>query len=112
MLVARALVSEPDVLILDEPTNDLDLRGEHEVMEVIRSLHEAGRTVIMVSHILHVVSRYAKKLALLREGRLISGELPKLLTSERLEGLYKMPVHVGEFGGHIAIAPADAVRDK
>ena len=38
------------------------------------------------------------------------GELRELLSSERLESVYRMPVHVGEFGGHIAIAPAEVIR--
>ena len=73
VLVARALVSQPDVLVLDEPTNDLDLRGEHEVMHLVRELHGAGKTVIMVSHLLHVVARYAKTLAFIHDGGLREG---------------------------------------
>ncbi|MEL7046747.1 MAG: metal ABC transporter ATP-binding protein, partial [Pseudomonadota bacterium] len=88
VLVARALVAEPDVLVLDEPTNDLDLRGEHEVMEVVRSLHEAGRTVIMVSHMLHVVARYADRLAFVHRGKLEAGPARDMLTPERLAPLY------------------------
>ncbi|MEM1188361.1 MAG: metal ABC transporter ATP-binding protein [Pseudomonadota bacterium] len=109
VLVARALVAEPDVLVLDEPTNDLDLRGEHEVMEVVRSLHEAGRTVIMVSHMLHVVARYADRLAFVHRGRLEAGPARDMLTPERLAPLYDgMPVAVGVFDGHVGVAPAEA----
>jgi len=108
VLVARALVAEPEVLVLDEPTNDLDLRGEHEVMEVVRSLHEGGRTVVMVSHMLHVVARYAGRLAFVNHGRLEAGDARAMLTPARLEPLYDMPVAVGDFDGHVGVAPADA----
>lgn len=94
VLVARALVSEPEILILDEPTNDLDVRGEHEVMELVRKLHREGRTVIMVSHILHVVSRYADRIALISGDKLIVDETDKILTEERLGELYGIPVAV------------------
>ncbi|MEE9391301.1 MAG: metal ABC transporter ATP-binding protein [Planctomycetota bacterium] len=94
VLVARALVSEPEVLILDEPTNDLDLRGEHEVMELVRTLHEEGRTVVMVSHILHVVSRYAHRIALINGSELIVDDASGILTSERLGELYGIPISV------------------
>ncbi|MEE4278967.1 MAG: metal ABC transporter ATP-binding protein [Halieaceae bacterium] len=109
VLVARALVAEPEVLILDEPTNDLDLRGEHDVMEVVRSLHEAGRTVVMVSHMLHVVARYADRLAFVHQGLLEAGAAHEMLTPDRLAPLYNgMPVAVGVFDGHIGVAPAEA----
>jgi ABC-type Mn2+/Zn2+ transport system ATPase subunit len=107
VLVARALVSEPDVLVLDEPTNDLDLRGEHEVMQLVRSLWQAGKTVIMVSHLLHVVARYAERLAFIHDGRLTEGTAAEMLTQERLQELYGIPVEVGELAGHRTVSPAD-----
>jgi zinc/manganese transport system ATP-binding protein len=94
VLVARALVSEPEMLILDEPTNDLDLRGEYEVMELVKRLHADGRTVIMVSHILPVVARYAHTIALLTERRLLVDRAEAILTAENLERLYGIPVEV------------------
>ena len=106
VLVARALVSEPDVLVLDEPTNDLDLRGEHEVMEVVQSLHTAGRTVMMVSHMLHVVSRFARRIAFIRDGGLVVGDREDMLRQDRLEELYGMPVHVQPTAAGFAIEPA------
>ena len=114
VLVARALVSEPDVLILDEPTNDLDLRGEHDVMELVDSLHQAGRTVVMVSHMLHVVARHAKRVAFvhhgtLRGGRREAGALRDMLTPAELEPLYGMPVAVHDLpDGGLSVAPGRA----
>ncbi len=105
VLVARALVSEPDVLVLDEPTNDLDLRGEHEVMELVRALHAGGRTVIMVSHLLHVVARYAQRIAFIHDGLLVAGPARSMLSARRLEPLYGMPVVVGDLAGHPVVAP-------
>ncbi len=107
VLVARALVSDPEVLILDEPTNDLDLQGEHEVMEVLLRLHdEAGKTIVMVSHILQVVARYAERLAVIFQGTLKSGTLRAMLTREQMLELYGIPVEVGAFGGHLTVVPA------
>ncbi|MBX3472591.1 MAG: metal ABC transporter ATP-binding protein, partial [Planctomycetes bacterium] len=106
VLVARALVSAPDVLVLDEPTNDLDLRGEHEVMELVRALHDQGRTVVMVSHMLHVVARYARRIAFVRGGRVVAGDLERMLTAEQLAPLYDgLPVVVGRLAGHAVVAP-------
>ena len=107
VLVARALVSQPDVLVLDEPTNDLDLRGEHEVMHLVRELHRAGKTVIMVSHLLHVVARYAKTLAFIHDGGLREGPATEMLTAERLQALYGIPVELGQLAGHTTVSPAD-----
>lgn len=105
-LVARALVSEPDVLVLDEPTNDLDLRGEHEVMELVRGLHAAGRTVVFVSHALHVVARYARRIAFLSGRTVSSGPADEMLAAPRLAALYGLDVVVGEVGGRRVVAPA------
>ncbi len=109
VLVARALVAEPEVLVLDEPTNDLDLRGEHEVMELVRSLHEAGRTVVVVSHDLGIVARYAQRVAFIRHGRLSEGSAEALLTGEHLSALYGIDVVVGDFAGRRAVAPGGAL---
>lgn len=59
-LIARALASDPSLLVLDEPTNDLDARGERQVMELLRELNGRGKTILVVSHLLHVVAQYAR----------------------------------------------------
>ena len=105
VLVARALVSDPDVLILDEPTNDLDLRGEFDVMELIRSLHTEGRTVVMVTHLLHLVTRYVQRLSLIHQGQLQCGPTEDMLRPERLEMLYGIPVQVADSEAGQIVAP-------
>ena len=104
-LVARALVGGADLLVLDEPTNDLDLTGERDIMELVASLNRAGRTVIMVSHLLNVVVHYATRVAILREGKIDAGLASEVLTSERLTRLYGTPVIVGVVEGRRAILP-------
>ena len=108
-LVARALVAEPELLVLDEPTNDLDLEGEHEVMELVRGLHAQGRTVLMVTHMLHLVGRYAERVAFIGAGgRLCVGDLEEQLQAEHLEELYGMRVVVAELAGKPVVVPARA----
>lgn len=70
--LARALLHEPELLILDEPANGLDPAGVVEVRELLRSLaHEKGVTILMSSHILTEVDRLATRIGILHEGRLI-----------------------------------------
>ncbi len=92
VLIARALVTRPDTLVLDEPTNDLDIRGEHDVLKLVKGVHLNGTTVVMVSHDLDVVASLAEQIAFISEGRLVVGSREAMLTPERLEALYGVPI--------------------
>lgn len=95
VLIARALAGEPAVLVLDEPTNDMDLASEHAIMELVRQLRETGDlTVVMVSHLLNVVANYADHLVILDHQTRIIGKLSEVLTAENLTSLYGLPVRV------------------
>jgi ABC-type Mn2+/Zn2+ transport system ATPase subunit len=99
-LIARALAAEPQVLILDEPTNDMDIASEHAIMELIKHLHDKDAiTVVMVSHLLNVVANYVKKLALIDGGLRVVGTTEEVLSSKNLTDIYEMPVEVGTCGG-------------
>lgn len=77
-MIARALVAEPEVLILDEPTNDLDVEGQVEVVELIRRLNSEGRTIVFVSHALELVKKTAKRVGVLSDRTLTLVEPERL----------------------------------
>lgn len=72
LAIAQALLHEPDLLILDEPTTGLDPRGMAEVREVIKSLKGKGRTIFMSSHLLGEVQEVCDEVALLNHGELLA----------------------------------------
>ena len=101
-LMARALASEPDVLVLDEPTNDMDVAAEHATMELVDRLHaERGLLVLMVSHLLNVVVNHVHDLAIVGAGRkdFEMGCVDDLVTPEHMEEIYGMRLAVGEVNG-------------
>jgi ABC-type Mn2+/Zn2+ transport system ATPase subunit len=105
-LIARALAAEPTVLVLDEPTNGMDLPAEHAIMELVRRLHEEdGLTVVMVSHLLNVVASYVARLAIVGNGRLEVGPIDTMLTAERLTALYQTAVRVHRVDGAAVVLP-------
>ncbi len=105
-LIARALVAEPRVLVLDEPTNGMDLPAEKAIMDLVQHLHaHDGLTVIMVSHLLNVVASYVRRLAIVGDGRVDVGPIDTMLTAERLSALYGMPVVVDRIGGRAVVLP-------
>ncbi len=79
LAIAAALLKNPDLLILDEPTNGLDPAGIREIRELIRGLGESGVTVLLSSHILAEVQQVCHSVSIVGEGR--------LLTSGRVEDL-------------------------
>jgi ABC-2 type transport system ATP-binding protein len=69
--LAQALLNEPDLLVLDEPNEGLDLVGRKIVADTIKAQKEAGRSVILVSHVLHEVEQLCDRIAVLQEGKLV-----------------------------------------
>ncbi len=86
--IAAALLSDPRLLLLDEPANGLDPAGIVEVRELIRSLGAEGRTVFVSSHILSEVQQTADQVAILARGRLVkAGPVREVLSAGRARGL-------------------------
>jgi manganese/zinc/iron transport system ATP- binding protein len=100
-LIARALVGEPNVLVLDEPTNGMDLVSTTQILGLVRELHERdGLTVIMVSHALNEVANYVERIALVVGGGFRIGSVDEIMTEPVLSEMYGIPVEVDSFDGH------------
>ena len=100
-LIARALVGEPNVLVLDEPTNGMDLVATTQILGLVRDLHErTGITVVMVSHALNEVANYVERIALVHEGGYVVGAVEDVMTQQSLSAMYGIPVEVSSFAGH------------
>jgi manganese/zinc/iron transport system ATP- binding protein len=105
-LIARALVGEPNLLILDEPTNGMDLVSEKAIMDLVRHLHDEDRiTVLMVSHLLNTVVNYARRIAIVGEGTLQEGMVADMVTEQGLTGLYGIAVQVAQVDGRLVVLP-------
>jgi ABC-2 type transport system ATP-binding protein len=72
LALAACLVGDPDVLILDEPTNGLDPQGMVEVREIIRKIAAQGKTIILASHILDEVERICSHVAIIKKGKVLA----------------------------------------
>jgi manganese/zinc/iron transport system ATP- binding protein len=110
VLLARALALEPRVLVLDEPTNGMDLESEHALMELIAELHVSGLTVIMISHLLNVVLNYVRSLVLMGDSTFASGPIDDVLTPENLRRLYGTEVGIHAVDGRRVVLPGRSAR--
>lgn len=101
VLIARGLATEPNILILDEPTDAMDIEGESNIMKLIMSLHEESNiTILMITHILNLIANFAKSLIIVHgDGVFESGETEKLLTDENLKKIYKIDLDVHNLHG-------------
>lgn len=97
VLIARALAQAAPVLVMDEPTANLDYANQHRVMLRARSLTEAGRTVIISTHNPDHAFAYAESAILMKSGDVIAaGEVTQVLDADRLSDVYDLPVEVTE----------------
>lgn len=95
LLLARALVVKPKVLLLDEPTAAMDLFATERFMDLIARLHrETGLTVILVTHDLQALAGRACTVGILAQGTLHHGPTAQMLTPDRLSQVYGHPVEV------------------
>lgn len=114
VLVARALAQKPRVLLLDEPTSNLDILHQLKVLDVVRQLVDDGLAAIAAIHDLNMAARYCDRLVLLQEGRVVvEGPAEDVLTPETIESAFgvKAAVYRDPITGCLAISligPADA----
>jgi ABC-type Mn2+/Zn2+ transport system ATPase subunit len=108
VLLARALAAEPDLLVLDEPTNGMDLASEHAIVELLVALNrEAGLTILLVTHLLQIVLNAASTIMLIENGRALYGEADEVLQEDKLSELYRTPVHLGSVAGKRTLVVGD-----
>lgn len=85
--LASIIVMEPDVLVIDEPTSQLDPKGTEEVFKIIELMKKKGKTIILVEHKIELIAEYADDVILLSEGEVaMQGSSQEILTDERALG--------------------------
>lgn len=100
VLIARALVNDPAVLVLDEPAAGLDPTAAWQLRDVMRALAKGGRTLVLVTHHIEDVVRQVERVVLMRDARIVAdGPTRVLLTGERLSELFGVPLEVEERDG-------------
>lgn len=83
LAIASALLSDPEILILDEPTNGLDPQGIHQIRDIIRNIASQGTTILLASHLLDEVEKVCSHVMVLRKGEVLySGTVDGMSASE------------------------------
>jgi iron complex transport system ATP-binding protein len=102
ILIARALVHRPRTLLLDEPSNDLDLAAQRELRESLRRLAREGTGILMVTHHLADILPEMDRVLLMKQGRIVAdGPKNSTLTAAALETLFGVPVEMVEREGFL-----------
>ena len=106
LTLARALVNDPDIIFLDEPTTGLDPQARHLIWQRLRELTAQGKTLLLTTHFMDEAERLCHRLAILDEGRMIAQDTPQALIQQHIE-----PQVVEVFGERVsAWADTQAAR--
>lgn len=105
--IARALAQEAEVLLLDEPTSNLDILHQLETIELVRDLAQQGKLSAIISvHDLNLAARYADAVIMLKQGKIVASGKPfSVLTPETIADVYNVEVVVREEMGKPSIIP-------
>lgn len=109
--LARALAQEPKLLLLDEPTSNLDPRNQHDVMQTVQKIaREHQICVITILHDLNLAIRYCDKFLFLKDAKVFACGGRDVMTARNIESVYGMHVHIENYGGVPVIIPFPDVK--
>ncbi len=94
MAIARTIAQQTPLILLDEPTTALDIGHQEMVLRVMRSLGQAGRTIVAVLHDLNMATAFDQVVLLDHGGIAASGTAEEVLSAERLSRVYEHPIEV------------------
>ena len=106
--IARALIGDPDVVLLDEPTSGVDIKTRHDVMHLLSDLNRAGVAIVLTTHDLNAVASHLPRLVCIGEGRVVAdGTPPEVLTPEVLRDAYGAEMFVLRRGRSVYVVEHD-----
>ncbi len=105
VFIARALAQEPEILLLDEPTANLDLKYQVDVLKLLGSLTRQGITVVMAMHDINLAAMYSRQVMMMKEGQLFASGGKEIFTAENVEKLYDVHVETIHKNGTVYIVP-------
>ena len=97
--IAKALVHDPDIIILDEPTAGVDVELRRDLWQYLRDLHKAGKTILLTTHYIEEAELLCENVAIIDEGKILKEGNPKSLTREL--GTAGITVHVSNSDGDL-----------
>jgi zinc/manganese transport system ATP-binding protein len=109
IFLAEALVSSPDLLLLDEPLSNLDLKREKDLVQLVNSVVRSRNvTALLIAHDINPLLPFLDKVIFIANGKVATGKPDEVLTSESLTALYGVPVEVlRDSRGNVAIIGID-----
>lgn len=109
VLLARALVQEPKILLLDEPTSNLDMRNQYEVMGLVRQVCKTrGITAILVIHDLNLALRFCDRFLFLHGGTIVAAGGASVVNPENIQAVYGVTAVVTHVGESSVVIPTHA----
>lgn len=106
VVIARALVQQPEILLLDEPTSNLDLKNQIEVLELVKDIVDSQRLAAVVSiHDLNLALRYANKFLLLKDGKIYDFGDKSIINSKSIKAVYGVDVVIEKYLDNLVVIP-------
>ena len=111
VMLARGLVQEPEILLLDEPTSNLDIRHQLDVTKMLKRLsEEKGILIVMISHDINIAAKFADKVILMFQGRIFDVGTPKeVITEDNLRSVYGVTSEIVNDDGRPHVILKDAL---
>lgn len=103
--IARAIVQEPNILLLDEPTASLDIRHQIEIMELLKKFSLEGISIVIALHDINTAIKYANKFIMLKNKTIFAEGGKEIITKNNIEELYKVKVNLVEQNDELFIFP-------